>query len=253
MRPSLSKTAAAAMLCASLTCLNSCLNRNSKTVEPQQETIEEPSFSPGDVIPQRWVEQRGAQSFFTISPISDELFAIMDGKSYKEGCPVAREDLRYITALHKDIEGRTLLGEMVLNKSVAADVLEILQELYNASYPIEKMRLVDYYDADDAASMADNNSSAFNFRPRSHQSAISKHALGEAVDINPLYNPFVRTTDSGATIVEPAQSRQYLDRSAQFPYKIEREDLCCSLFRAHGFYWGGSWASRTKDFQHFER
>lgn len=243
----------AALLCLAVTCLNSCLNRNPKTIEPQQETIEEPNFQPGDEIPQRWVEQRGAQSFFTISPISDGIFAVMDGNSYKEGCPVPREDLRYITALHKDAQGRTLLGEMVVNKSIATDVLEILQALYEASYPIEKMRLVDYYGADDAASMEDNNSSAFNYRPRAHQSAISKHALGLAIDINPLYNPYVLTTESGYRIVEPASARDYLDRSADFPYKIERDDLCCTLFREHGFYWGGGWASRTKDFQHFER
>jgi len=245
--------AAAALLCATLPCLNSCLNRNAKTTEIQQETIEEPTFRPGDQIPEEWVEKRGAESFFSISPIPDDIFALMDGNSYKEGCPVGRGDLRYLTALHKDARGRTLLGEMVVNKSIAPDVLEILHDLYFASYPIEKMRLVDHYGADDNASMLDNNSSAFNFRPRAHQSTISKHAIGEAIDINPLYNPFVRTLDSGAQIVEPAQSRQYLDRSADFPYKIERDDLCCTLFRAHGFYWGGSWASRTRDYQHFER
>ena len=204
-------------------------------------------------MPDAWVEKRGAETFFTVSLIGDDIFALMQGKSYKEGCPVGRGDLRYITALHKDAQGRTFLGEMVVNKSIAADVLAILQELYFASYPIEKMRLIDWYDADDNASMLDNNSSAFNFRPRAHQSAMSKHALGEAIDINPLYNPYVRTTDSGAQIVEPASSRRYLDRSAEFPYKIVRDDLCCTLFRAHGFYWGGSWASRTKDYQHFER
>ncbi len=130
---------------------------------------------------------------------------------------------------------------------------EILRSLYDASYPIEKMRLIDHYGADDQASMEDNNSSAFNFRPRAHQTAISKHALGLAIDINPLYNPYVLTTESGYRIVEPASAGAYLDRSADFPYKIERDDLCCTLFREHGFYWGGGWASRTKDFQHFER
>jgi hypothetical protein len=161
--------------------------------------------------------------------------------------------LRYLTALHKDGQGRTFLGEMVVNASIAPDVLEILRSLYDASYPIEKMRLIDHYCADDQASMEDNNSSAFNFRPRAHQTAISKHALGLAIDINPLYNPYVLTTESGYRIVEPASAGAYLDRSADFPYKIERDDLCCTLFREHGFYWGGGWASRTKDFQHFER
>ena len=246
------KIAEAALLCTAVLCLNSCFNRTKQSTEAEAVTIEEevaPSFQPGDQIPDKWI----SDTFFSVSPISDEIFALMEGNSYKEGCPVGRDELRYITALHKDAQGRTLLGEMVVNASIAQDVLEILQALYQASYPIEKMRLIDHYGADDQASMEDNNSSAFNFRPRAHQTAISKHALGLAIDINPRYNPYVMTTDSGYRIVEPASAREYLDRSAQFPYKIERDDLCCTLFRQHGFYWGGGWASRTKDFQHFER
>ena len=83
-------------------------------------------------------------------------------------------------------------------------------------------------------------------------SAVSKHAYGEAVDINPLYNPYYRVTAAGASIVEPAAAAPYVDRSAGFPYKIERGDLCHRLFLEHGFHWGGSW-TRSKDYQHFER
>ena len=260
------KSTEAALLCTAVICLNSCFNKNAKssgnqtnivketTIGPAgQEPLSAPCFQPGNQVPDVWVEKLGASSFFSASPISDDIFALMDGNSFKEGCPVAREELRYLTALHKDGQGRTFLGEMVVNASIAQDVLEILRSLYDASYPIEKMRLIDHYGADDQASMEDNNSSAFNFRPRAHQTAISKHALGLAIDINPLYNPYVLTTESGYRIVEPASAGAYLDRSADFPYKIERDDLCCTLFREHGFYWGGGWASRTKDFQHFER
>ncbi len=260
------KSTEAALLCTAVICLNSCFNKNAKSSSNQtnivkettigpvgQEPLSAPLFQPGNQVPDVWVERLGASSFFSASPISDDIFALMDGNSYKEGCPVAREELRYLTALHKDGQGRTFLGEMVVNASIAQDVLEILRSLYDASYPIEKMRLIDHYGADDQASMEDNNSSAFNFRPRAHQTAISKHALGLAIDINPLYNPYVLTTESGYRIVEPASAGAYLDRSADFPYKIEKDDLCCTLFREHGFYWGGGWASRTKDFQHFER
>ena len=248
-------TAAAALACALSLCLNSCLNRNVKTSETQEEAIEEePEFAPGYQVADKWLQKRGADSFFSVSPIGDELFALMDGKSYKEGCPVAREDLRYLTVLHKDSLGRTLVGEMVLNKAIADEVLDIMKGLYEASYPIEKMRLVDYYDADDQASMLDNNSSAFNYRPRAHQrGVISKHALGMAIDINPLYNPYCLTTESGALIVEPKEARKYANRNFESPYKIEKGDLCWTLFRERGFWWGGGWANRTRDYQHFEK
>jgi len=249
-------TAAAALACVLALCLNSCLNRTVKTSEAQEETeeiIEEPTFNPGDQVPDEWLQKRGADSYFSASPIRDDIFALMQGRSYKEGCPVAREDLRYLTVLHKDSLGRSLVGEMVVNKDIANDVVDIFKALYEASYPIEKMRLIDYYDADDHASMIDNNSSAFNYRPRAHQSAISKHALGLAIDINPLYNPYCLTTEDGRLIIEPREARQYANRDFESPYKIEKGDPCWTLFREKGFWWGGGWANRTRDYQHFEK
>ena len=249
-------TAAAALACVLTLCLNSCLNRTVKTSETQEDTeaiTEEPTFNPGDQIPDEWLQKRGADAYFSASPISDDIFALMQGRSYKEGCPVAREDLRYLTVLHRDSLGRSLVGEMVVNKDIADDVVDIFKALYEASYPIEKMRLIDYYDADDHASMIDNNSSAFNYRPRAHQSAISKHALGLAIDINPLYNPYCLTTEDGRVIIEPMEARQYVNRVFESPYKIEKGDLCWTLFREHGFWWGGGWANSTRDYQHFEK
>ena len=189
-------------------------------------------------------------AFYAI-PIPDEIFAKMQGKSYKDDCTIPRDDLRYIHVLHKNIEGETLEGEMVCSKLIAEDLLEIFRELYEQSYPIEKMRLIDEYDANDELSMTDNNSSCFNYRTISHTNKISKHGLGVAVDINTLYNPYTKVVD-GERIIEPAAGAPYLDRDADFPYKIERGDLCYNLFISHGFEWGGDWTDR-KDYQHFEK
>ena len=189
-------------------------------------------------------------AFYAI-PIPDEIFAKMQGKSYKDDCTIPRDDLRYIHVLHKNIEGETLEGEMVCSTLIAEDLLEIFRELYEQSYPIEKMRLIDEYDANDELSMTDNNSSCFNYRTISHTNKISKHGLGVAVDINTLYNPYTKVVD-GERIIEPTAGAPYLDRDADFPYKIERGDLCYNLFIAHGFEWGGDWPDR-KDYQHFEK
>jgi len=190
------------------------------------------------------------EAFYAI-PIPDEIFAKMQGKSYKDDCTIPRDDLRYIHVLHKNIEGETLEGEMVCSKLIAEDLLEIFRELYEQSYPIEKMRLIDEYDANDELSMTDNNSSCFNYRTISHTNKISKHGLGVAVDINTLYNPYTKVVD-GERIIEPAAGAPYLDRDADFPYKIERGDLCYNLFISHRFEWGGDWTDR-KDYQHFEK
>ena len=110
--------------------------------------------------------------------------------------------------------------------------------------------LIDEYDADDEKSMSDNNSSAFNFRYISYSTKLSKHALGLAVDINTLYNPYVKYVD-GRRNVEPANAEKYTDRSIEFPYKIDHDDLCYKVFAEHGFEWGGDW-EHAKDYQHFE-
>lgn len=194
--------------------------------------------------------ETAAEDAFYITEITDDIFARMKGKSFKDDCTLPREDLRYLHVLHVDAEGNTYEGEMVVNYHIAEDVLEILKELYEAGYPIERMRLVDEYGADDETSMRDNNSSSFNFRFISHTTRVSKHGLGLAVDINTLYNPYTKVVD-GKRIVEPATGEPYLDRDAEFPYKITEDDLCCRLFLEHGFEWGGHWSDR-KDYQHFE-
>lgn len=88
--------------------------------------------------------------------------------------------------------------------------------------------------------MSDNNSSAFNFRYISYSTKLSKHALGLAVDINTLYNPYVKYVD-GRRNVEPANAEKYTDRSIEFPHKIDHDDLCYKVFAEHGFEWGGDW------------
>ena len=193
----------------------------------------------------------GAQTF-TIDTISDAVFQRMQGKSYKSNCTIDRSELRYLRLSHYDAEGKQRVGELVCNKKIANDLKEIFQELYRNRYPIERMQLIDHYDADDERSMRNNNTSCFNFRTVAGTARLSKHSRGMAIDINPLYNPYVRRRKDGTLLVQPANARQYADRKKQRPYKIEKGDLCYRLFLKHGFKWGGSWAN-SKDYQHFER
>lgn len=212
----------------------------------------EPLPGPGEVVTEALIESIGIDRWFSVSEISDEVFASMQGKSFKSDCTVPRSELRYLRVLHVDAEGRSIVGEMVVNRRIALDVLEIFRKLYEAGYPIERMRLIDLYDADDERSMRANNSSSFNFRFVSHMTKVSKHGAGLAVDINPLYNPYHKFLKDGTEIVEPETARPYLDRRNAFAYKICDDDLCCRLFKEKGFEWGGDWKS-CKDYQHFEK
>lgn len=187
---------------------------------------------------------------FYIKPIPNDIFEKMQGKSYKENCTVPREELRYLHILHVGFDNNTHEGELIVNKRIAEDVLDIFKELYKAGYQIEKVRLIDEYNAQDELSMRDNNSSAFNFRYISYSTTLSKHAMGLAVDINTLYNPYIKQVD-GRLNIEPANAVQYVDRNRQFPHKIDHDDLCYKLFTKYGFEWGGDWED-LKDYQHFE-
>ena len=140
---------------------------------------------------------------FSADTLSNAVFARMQGKSYPKGCTVARSDLRHLKVLHVDIDGNIKIGEMVCNKAIAQDLLEIFRTLYDNRYPIERMVLIDEYDADDDRSMRDNNSSCFCFRKVMGTQNLSKHARGLAVDINTLYNPWVHTSKGSARWILP--------------------------------------------------
>ena len=189
----------------------------------------------------------GADSFFGIEQIDDATFARIDGISFGRDCTTARKDLRLLHILHRNFAGQTQVGEMICNKAAAEELLEIFRELYDAGYPIEKVFLIDEYGGDDTRSMSDNNSSCFNYRSRSGMSLLSQHAVGMAVDINPLYNPHVK----GARI-EPASAARYADRSRACPYSIKKGDACHRALCRRGWKWGGSWRS-SQDYQHFEK
>lgn len=227
----------------------SSTNVSENTCEDIPDTsIPDTSTSEADILDTTYEDNKEQ---FYISEIPDDIFEKMQGKSYKADCTLPRENLRYIRVLHVGFDNQVHEGELVVNKDIADDVLEIFKEFYESGYQIEKVRLVDEYDADDEASMSDNNSSAFNFRFISHTTKISKHGMGMAVDINTLYNPYVKTVD-GELSIEPANAADYVDRSKDFSHKIDHDDLCYKLFTEHGFEWGGDW-THSKDYQHFEK
>ena len=195
----------------------------------------------------------GAQGqVFTSQTIPDSVWTTMQGRTWHDNPYINRSDLRYLRISHYDLEGRIHVGELICNKLIAQKLLAIFRELYRAHYPIQQIRLPDNYGADDERQMRANNTSCFCYRNVSGSKNLSKHARGLAIDINPLYNPYIRySKKDGSQIVEPATGKPYIDRKADFPYKITTNDLCYKLFIKHGFSWGGAWRT-IKDYQHFE-
>ncbi len=183
---------------------------------------------------------------FVVTKVSDSLWSKM-----QTGSVVKRDDLRHIKVLHWDLDKKTHIGELICNRIIADTLVQIFKELYNAKYPIQRMVLPHLFGNDDEAQMQANNTSCYCPRTVKGTKVMSKHARGLAVDLNPLYNPYYKSRKDGSTEVQPSTATPYVNRSKEFSYKIDDNDLAYELFTSHGFRWGGDWKS-CKDYQHFE-
>jgi cell wall-associated NlpC family hydrolase len=182
-----------------------------------------------------------------ISHITDKILKKMSF-SWKSNNPVPLEDLRYITLRHYGYDGCIHNGEIVVHKNVAKEIVEIFKELFNLKYPIEKMVLVDNYQADDNLSCYDNNTSAFCSRQAFGKNEWSYHSYGLAIDINPLLNPYHREN----TVI-PENGKAFLDRNLDCIGLITENDPCYKAFKSRGWKWAGNWEKERGyvDYQHF--
>lgn len=210
------------------------------------------NLSAGDLAAEGMVQTEFFPSLFASYAIDETIFERINGISFTENESIALTELSYLRMLYYGFDGNTYVGEMIVNQKIAEDVLGIFQTLYENQYPIEKMVLIDEYGADDESSMNENNTSAFNYRMISGSSKLSNHSYGMAIDLNPKYNPYVKTASDGSVICQPESGRAYADRTKDFSYKIDTNDLAYQLFTQAGFTWGGNWNS-VKDYQHFEK
>jgi len=169
------------------------------------------------------------------------------------GAPVGCDRLRLVRFEHVGFDGRLHRGEIAVMDAVAEHVRRIFRSLAEMNFPIEKARLMNSYDGDDDAAIADNNTSGFNHRNVEGSSGLSLHAYGLAIDLNPKLNPYVRRDRSGRLLsVSPPSSIDYVRRSRSFANpRLGMAESVLDLFAEHGFtVWGGYWPYEV-DYQHF--
>ncbi len=184
----------------------------------------------------------------TVRQISDDVAREMVGCSWRDvpECP-RLSDLRLLQLSHHTFAGQVQVGSLVVAAVVADEVVSIFERIFAAGFAIERMQRVDVFAASDEASMAANNSSAFNFRRVQGTQVLSHHALGLAIDLNPVQNPWLRND-----LVDPPAGRAYLDRAQVRVGMIVAGDAVVEAFAAHGWHWGGDWQD-MRDFQHFSK
>ena len=195
-------------------------------------------------------------SNFAIESLSADSKKIMTAKGvWKDQCPVSLNRLRIFNFPYYDFnsiehyDGKIVILDVVVNR-----VANIFKELHALKFPIYKAEVIENYNGDDEASMADNNSSCFNCREIVGGGLPSLHSYGLAIDINPIHNPYIMLEDStnkkrGIIKILPAAGYDYLNRTNIRPGMVEP---IVPIFAKNGFpVWGGKWNTPI-DWQHFQ-
>ena len=167
--------------------------------------------------------------------------------TWKQGCPVAATDLSWIRLTFFGFDGRRHTGELLVNRSVADDLVEVFRTLYAEQIPIEEMRITRADELDAPPTGDGNNTGAFACRPTTGATSYSQHAYGLAIDVDPFQNPYVK-----GDLVLPELASSYLDRDRLRPGMIEPDGAVVRAFAAIGWEWGGAWRT-LKDYQHFSQ
>jgi hypothetical protein len=183
-----------------------------------------------------------------------ERTAVREAHEYHSGCPTALSQLRLVTLRYIGFDGRSHLGELVVNQRVASGVSRAFAKLYSMRFPIHHMQFGDTYgalknvprDGDFTASFEcrEASSSPCTKTANGTTGSWSEHAYGEAIDLNPVENPYV-----GCGVTRDKTARSYLDRSRDRRGMVDAAVV--SAFASIGWGWGGSWSGSTKDYMHF--
>ncbi|MFJ5549141.1 M15 family metallopeptidase [Streptomyces sp. NPDC093225] len=169
------------------------------------------------------------------------------GRSHGADCPVPPAELRLVRLTHWGFDGTVHQGELVVHERAVDPVLHVFAKAFEERFPIRKMRVMAAYGGDDAAAMADDNTSAYNCRAvTGHPGLRSQHSYGDAVDINPAENPYV---DRNGTVHPPGATAYLARRDRTRPGVVLPGGAVAAAFAEVGWQWGGRW--NLPDYQHF--
>jgi hypothetical protein len=170
---------------------------------------------------------------------------------WHRGCPVARYNLRVLTARYYGFDHHTHLGQIVVNEAVAAPLVTVFRKLYALHFPIREMSFDSMYgphpdkNGDVTASFECRDAVPSPCSGNTKGTNWSMHAYGEAVDLDPRENPYV-----GCGMTRDKTARSYMKRSHVRPGMVTRA-IYRKTFATIGWGWGGLWTGSTKDYMHF--
>ena len=178
----------------------------------------------------------------TIGPVPADVLA---RSTWHAGCPIAADELAYLTVSFWGFDDLPHTGELVVNAEFADEIAGVFEQLFEARFPIEEMRVVAAEELDAPPTGDGNNTTSFVCRQTTGGTSWSQHAYGLAIDINPFHNPYGR---DGRVLPELATA--YLDRNDVRPGMVLDDDFAVAAFAAVGWGWGGDFRSLV-DYMHF--
>jgi hypothetical protein len=188
----------------------------------------------------------------SIQPLPKPVRAELNGKYWHAGCPVRLSQLRLLTVTHWDFDGKAQTGQLVVNEEAAPKLARVFRRLYELHFPIRHMQLDDAYGPSRSQPADGDVTASFECRQAVPSPCTggtgtghwSEHAYGEAVDLNPVENPYV-----GCGMTRDPSAKRYLNRTRHLRGMVT--PAVVQAFRSVGWGWGGSWSGSTKDYMHF--
>jgi len=183
-----------------------------------------------------------------IGPITQAMQQNMKKYTWRQGCPVSFNELAAVHVTYWGFDNKPHQGLLIVHKELAKEVVHIFHKLYVHRFPIHSMKTMDEFKGQDEASMAANNTSAFNCRTLTGIPGLfSQHSYGRAIDINPILNPYV----DGKEIL-PKSGKKFVTRQQDLPGKITKKSIIYQIFMEYDWDWGGHWLD-VQDYHHFEK
>jgi hypothetical protein len=209
-------------------------------VLPTPEEMVDRRFETLDLLP----PPQSERFEWTVGSVPDE---VVVRSSWTPDCPVSLDELAYVTVSHYGFDERFHTGEILVNRAVALDVVEVFRRLHEARFPLEQMRVIRLEEIDAPPTGDWNDTTSFVCRPAVGSESWSQHAYGLAIDINPFHNPYLK-----GDLVLPELASAYLDREDLRSGMIVEGDVVTDAFGDMGWPWGGHWRT-LKDWMHFSQ
>jgi hypothetical protein len=189
----------------------------------------------------------------SVQPLSAQARAqVVSAGEWHVGCPTNLSQLRLLTVTHWDWTGGAALGQIVVNEGAAAPLERVFRQLYALRFPIRHMLFSDEYgpaagrpaDGDVTASFECRQAVPSPCTGGTGTGHWSEHAYGEAVDLNPVENPYV-----GCGMTRDKTALSFIKRTPIRRGMVTPAVL--AAFQSIGWGWGGAWSGSTKDYMHF--